>query len=948
MNLRDYRYNPSRMQREILNMIKNKVDGELDFVDPSNPFLMLMEANVALTSAAIIENNTNMMRMYPSMANRPEDLYNHIHSSELANMFAMPAVAMLHFRVSIDELKYNGLLSENGKYKSMILPMYTEIKGGGYTFTLLNDIEIRYYINIGNIHIEQKPSNDDLGIKELGVLKATIIKSDNEGTGWVLFNTLVKQVKRVILREDTITSSAAYTKSIIIDDQYHYSKVYVKNAFTNNTWQPIEVTHSDMVFNPNKPTIKVSLLDKVINFTVPEIYLINRTISGSIKIVVYTTKGKVYSNINQLEYREFEITLSSDNTDPAVAVSTNITKYVGGTKPLEGGRDAKTLTELREAIINNATGLSNVPITDKEIKEGANIRGYALSKSEDIITGRVYIANKPLPELESDNIDIKARMDIFTHKVTLKAENYTSNASVNIVGDSSIVILANTVFKDNNGVFNLLSDVEKALLTNMSDLTLINHLKSNRYYFTPYHYVSTIVDTSATLKTYDFNRPTLDNIRIIKKADHELSINVKQTGVHTRRQGFVVSMNTISNDAMGSIPLTDINAQLSMKIKDSEEYVYFYATMNPVNNLLVFYIDTNFFVTEDNTIQITNGSSNVSERYIDLESSVDIVLYIVNNNITRNEFIVNNDIAYDDRTPRQALTLETGTLSLGKELKNLWSNVSLEYTPRKFKTYEEDIPMVYEKDIIDVVVEGDEGYDPDDIVRYKHIAGDVVTDEDGNTLYLHRAGETVLDDTGSPILDTMAGLERIMTLVMLEYEFKVATGIAYENYLKSMLSILDSYINVDLEELNSGLIDNTYIYYIPGRNSKIVPISIGAKKYKLNNLMRPRVELYIDENSPILDSNTAFIRKEVGRIIHKHLDKTHIRVDDIKADLVGVFGVDLMSTKISGLDDDLGIEFYEFDDKLNKPTLAKRVYYNVNGEITVEYDIEVILHEMTM
>ena len=63
-----YKYNASLMQRVILDTLTDVTNGKINIVDPTNPFVFLLESSVVNTSLFIQENYVNLRRQYPVLA----------------------------------------------------------------------------------------------------------------------------------------------------------------------------------------------------------------------------------------------------------------------------------------------------------------------------------------------------------------------------------------------------------------------------------------------------------------------------------------------------------------------------------------------------------------------------------------------------------------------------------------------------------------------------------------------------------------------------------------------------------------------------------------------------------------------------------------------------------------------------------------------------------------
>ena len=94
-----------------------------------------------------------------------------------------------------------------------------------------------------------------------------------------------------------------------------------------------------------------------------------------------------------------------------VNLMANIAILANSRSVLEGGKNETTVDELRESIINNTTGNIDLPITDLQLKRYNEVNGYKLFKVNDVITNRLYIAAKSLPEVKQGLLS--AKQDVY-------------------------------------------------------------------------------------------------------------------------------------------------------------------------------------------------------------------------------------------------------------------------------------------------------------------------------------------------------------------------------------------------------------------------------------------------------------------------------------------------------------------------------------------------------
>ncbi len=90
-NAINYKSNPNLIQQNILNYLQGITNGQVDVVDPTNPFVFLLEASTVNSAAAIYEAEILSQRQYPSLARTVEDLYLHMNDTDYIDVFSAPA-----------------------------------------------------------------------------------------------------------------------------------------------------------------------------------------------------------------------------------------------------------------------------------------------------------------------------------------------------------------------------------------------------------------------------------------------------------------------------------------------------------------------------------------------------------------------------------------------------------------------------------------------------------------------------------------------------------------------------------------------------------------------------------------------------------------------------------------------------------------------------------------
>lgn len=688
--LRKYIYDPSRMQHKILEYMESANDGTIDIVDPTNPFTMLLEATAVNAINPLIEMRAHSRIQYPDLAISKEELYPHLNDQVLTNMFGVPATANIVFYINVMELKQNGYRPSGANYTETVIPEFTEVIVADTYFTLLNDVVVRLY-DEGGVFIEQQTSDLEIAVTGLGILPGVII-NDSESNSWIIFETIVKQVKRTIVR-DTIIVTEGYEKTMLIDNQYCFSDVEYRNSQTNGSYIKLAKAHDDKYINPKVPTVYIKQNDNSVTFKIPDVYLLESGVSGNTNVITYDTKGNIYLPINTYKTDDFAINLGNIGKSPSSSTSPNITILANSRYVVDGGRDEMGLDELKQTIVNNTTGANEIPITDSNIEKLGTFNNFEITKAIDIITNRVYMASRNTSIIESQLVN--ARADIFTNKTKIVIGNYLNNRNIHLDKDV-FVIRSNTLFKEDNGVVTIVSEDELNTIDLLGKVDMLTYFKMYKYFYTPYYYVIDKTDTVVNSRVYDLDNPSLDKLKLIGKNINVIPrVNIDKYLIEKVLGGYRITMSLIGNSAFESLDATKVLAQLKISMYNSVEYVYYEATYDADTSYIVFNISSDDYIDTNDNIHLTNGVSALSTTIIKLISTAEILLYTVDAGILDTSHYLNEDLYITVGDYVTVLSKESIEINFGEKLDYIWNKLHAEYSERKYLKYSIDIPATY-------------------------------------------------------------------------------------------------------------------------------------------------------------------------------------------------------------------------------------------------------------
>lgn len=937
--LKSYSIQPSRIQKDILDKIEKMLNG--DTIESTNdPFNLLLEAAASSASNAIIEGNSILRRKFPNLAIKPDELYVHLGDDQLANLYAVPASTILTMFINIVDIKRFGYRPENSNYRETTIPAYTEFKVLETPLTLLNDVVIRLY-DSGETSVEMLPPELDIGNEVTGVINSSIYHHVDQ-SAWIIFRLPIKQLKRNVYTIP-VTASSGLTKIVDITNKYYYSNISYRNNSTNNEYRKIAKSHTQDYIDPISACCYISVLDKQVMYKIPDQFLLSGTITGNVRIEVFETIGKTYIPINKLNFTDFGYTINNANKNKSTSTIENIKMLVWSETVIDGGKDNKMLSELRNDIIWRSTGDIDLPITDNQLTKYANNMGYEIIKTQDTVTNRSYIACKSLPELSSNQL-VFAKQDVFFNTAGILLSDLQDNRNI-LCTENNILIKSNTVFQNVNGIISVCDNSTIDYIDSLSLTDKSKYLKENKFYYTPYYYLISKDENYSNSRVYDLDRPKITSTVIKNKnPSFSHSVNINKYAIRNNVNGYELVFDITANSNYTDILLEDREIQIKLKLRGANNYVTYYPTYNESNKQYSIFIETSRLLDDEDNIEIINGESLISSKYLPLVTEA--IVYFCSTdkkikdttNFLQDEININNDKTYT------VFTKQIMYLTIGIKLEHIYNKLYNVYTERKYKQYEENIPMVYEKDVyeLDTVtgsiyfptnVDGEKKF----ITKLLHRKGEPVLNEIGQPVYKHLRGDTILDETGNPIVDRENGVLRYIDILMLEYEFYLATNAQYQNYKELNITNLNKYITVDLLEINNNLLENTEVLYKSYKTCKNVIVKINNSNYSIPYTVTPHIVLYIQNAEKLSTDMVNTYINNIGFILDKHFDKNIIKLNDIREDIKKL-NSDIIAVEVKKLDPN-NSETLNITEPTSKLVLNKVLETNKSNELVVKYNI---------
>lgn len=902
-----YLHNPNLVQSKILELINTNKE----IVDPSNPFMFLLESN-ALVANGLAELFAKTMRnMYPKLASSSDEIYHHLSNNELEDVFASPSTGYFTLFINVRDIINYGY--KTTLYREIIIPKFTTITVNETVFTFLNDVSIRYY-NSRKTFVRIIGNSDSLSVDADEICPSGIV-TDTNLQEWIAFSIELLQIN-ISTVTDTLLDSKSYTKEIELTDQYCYSEVYSIITSTD-LLTAVNKSYSNFVYDPNNPTVYIRYSDDRIIYELPAIYTINQMVKTKIIMDTYMTKGAVELPLHKYTASDFVLSYKiSDTKDSSVLAVQNVNIYCKSTSFTSGGRDVISFSELKNKIINYATGDNLIPITEEEISEEVSQQGFILLKDMDSILERRFTIYKEFDYSEDNSV--RALPDLFMSTIpidgTMVDDNYI------IKNNNSLIINPFSVFKLNDAG-NLSPMTLSEITSTFYGSTDIVNIDNNKYFYTLYKSIIDY-DESLTMRAFDLNLPKIENNRNANFATSLTgSMSISSYSTTRIKDSYRIDIIIEATDTFLALDLTRLKLQIAIKVPNTDNYVYYYGSISVTGDGIVgsITVGTTGYIDNTNNIYLLNYDSSLTNVYTPLNSEFIFVLYSTDEELETTESVLNTLINDPDGTC--GIYKEVFDFEFGIYLEYLYNNCRVEYTERKYLKYEEDVYLRYTEDVYEqdgsglamTFVDTDSDGEVDNVeFNLLHSAGDIVY-LDGEPVIQHYAGDIILDEVGLPTIDTTYGVNYYFNLLLLEIEFYLVNNEEYNNYQTSLYQgITDMLIN-SITAINERMLENTIVEYRCRNNLNDVKLITNEITYTSSNFVKPKISIYIndaDYTSDFLENATPIVNIELQRGLRNHLN-----ISVIEENIKTLINENILSIKITGLDsiNDLNIKNYASD-----------------------------------
>lgn len=948
--INEVRYNPAAIQRMVFETLEQTSNGEIDVVDPTNPFVFLLEASSVLTSAQMEEAENLTRRLYPSMAITEEELYLHMSDRDYVGRFGSPSRTTFKLLFNKDELVKRAVSVPDSEVRKIVIPRDTELMVADYTFTLEYPIELRV-MGHGGIQVVYDVSRPSpIQALETNIVDWRMVRMRDEE--YVQLTIPVNQFK-ITTQYAHINKSTNYSKTYDIDDNFYYCRVY--RAMPGGVWDEIRTTHTDQVFDPNNPTVLLKVFEQGLNVTIPQVYVSNRTLDRELRIDIYTTKGPLDLILDSYIINDFtanwrDIGKESVTYSAPLNIFTSMAVYSDDI--VTGGSNQLSFADLRERVMTNALGNAQLPITGEQLKVQLANMGYQSIRDVDNVTNRIYLATRRLPQPKSRNTQGGAASTVASIQGTY--DEIVDYDGVIDNGDR-LTITTDALFIRENGVTLFYPNSKKNALPLMGINARLNEINERRLVASPFHYVLDATGSYFDARAYYLDGPKIENRQYIEEnSAFNFYLETERLSVYKRHNGYAIQIIVKTGKALASEPDDTLIPQISYRPAKEQRDVF-------LNGRLIkryqdqwvfeFLLESTFDVTSEHHLMFNNLTmypDEIKPYRADLSGEFNIVHYLPNRLISGEnkglryrgaKFLVGDDYS--------GASHETVKVKFGDRLEGFWENSRTVLGSSAYVVHENDIPAVYEENVYkrDPVTGAiDISLDDDGNIVYEllHRKGDPVYDSEGNVTYKAFAGEPVLDENGNPVIERDRNLLREWDMFFFDARYRFATRNSDVNYLNELPQTILSWLKTDIALFRGWALEQTDIFLYPQRTIGTAEAIVGENEVRRVDLEQRFTVTYYLTYDKYADT---FVRETLTELVEETLAEalTHrqVRRNEIIAKITAQAGEDIVAVNVEGLGGDDNLDTLTLKQDTERCAIRKRIQQSLDGELEVVDDVTV-------
>ena len=958
--------NPRASVRYSLDLLERLTNGEVIFVDGSNPCVYTLEMGVVNTSVGLLQAEALGRRLYPSMATTQEEAYLHMSDADYVGRFVTPGITVVGFVMPLEEILGKAVpINDGSGARALIIPRHTSVTIGTYIMTLQFPIIIKVLYN-GTLNITMDlTSKSPIYAPSTNAIKWNIAIDNN--SKWIVIDVPCQQVK-IASHVLQVTAHTGYSKQFTFEDEFCHARAYIKNA--SGAWVEIHTTHQEQVYNPTQPTVCLQVLNRSLGVYIPQIYFQNGRITGNIRIDIYTSKGVVSEDLTTFDAATPKIKFQ-DLDVPLTEYSTPFNRFSAlmaiPRSPIIGGSPSITFTEMITRLRTRSAYTEGLPITNNQLGSMIRNLGFELNTKLDNITNRQFAAVREIDPPTNGSTVTGLGCSIQLAQFTL------SDLKVNpIIFESTkrASIKPTELFiQVGNGV-RLLDDDTVAELKNLalrSPDAIANIVNGQQYHFTPFHYVLDMGLRTFGVRPYFMTSPkALSRFVFQQNASMGLNIRSDLYGVEYIENGYRFTITLEETATLNVLRAEQLSIQASYIVPETNSRGWLTGELiSPLDPITGRPIDEKWMYsfTLTSTFDIDrNHLMDVIETGLEigLVQEFDII-FVVKDYVPDGAMVGDIDLIiskdhipnYEISSAYYGVTQEKVSIKFGSYLDNLWRRSRTVVVEGEYRRYPEDVKEFWTKDNYEV---DGAGYP---VIRYNSESGEIqlnklnkigdpVLDPNGVQYIRFHKGDVMLDQDGRPIpIKDITEIARELDLFFVDGRYYFATDSATISYMDTSLNQVAKWIDEELRDASRRCIERTDFYYYPKMSNGLIDVIVGdgeMARLKADQSISIRYVLRKEKfkNSEIRENLT---NKTPSMLLQafKALQRTNngiLTAGDIRSYIKALVKDDVVDVRMTGFLADR-YQAALSNDVSSMPTLGKKLVPLSNLTLQVQDDVAV-------
>lgn len=949
--------NPASTMLKVVKDIKNMLEEQgISYSDPSTPFVLLLEAAALTQSDITLAHHQHLKKTYAKMAMSKEDLFHTMTDEDLIGAFAYPSYGTMLLSAPFNDIHSRARILDNTNIHHFILPEGTVFTAGEFSFILPRKIDIRFMPKGGLQIIYGDSTLNDVFNFESNLINYEVIKMDIHGEliDFITISMTVFQMN-IITREDSASSTSGFNKIYPIKDQFFMCRVYTKNSL--GEWSKLNITHSKMNYDINKPTATVVVLDNSVKIQIPDIYFSKGMISSSVLVEIFTTKGNI--NFNLYEYGEgntIKIGIPESNyyistqSVPIAMLRSLTSVLVMGQSNVVGGINQPDFDTLKDRHIQHALTRKR-PVSDVEIRNRLIDYGFDVSLSEETVTKRLFLGSKEMPSSTFGKSQAFATTTMATLYTTL--DLLKTNDRV-IDNNKRLTILPSALYSLNGKNIQLLDSIVADKIEIMGADELTENVKRVDYACTPFYHVLDSSGATFEYRVYQLDSPSISRRSFIDiNTTTEVTFGTSSVNIEFKEPNYIITIFAKSSGEFDTNLVNKIFAQLSYKTPDG-------SYTGAINGVYIgvsaedeyvwqFTIKTGLDIDSTHRMQVKDiivKNNQITDTQILLNQNFDLIYGISNYTTDGLQKTEMDKLVIGHQEDYVAMVHESLTVIFGKHLDGLYTRSRSIKGNNVYKRYEQDVYAYYDEDIYEIdKVTGLPKYEiVDGKMRFKveHKKGDPILDSEGKQVIKYTAGTIMTDRYGDPILIENGKVERTIDLFLINAIYRFATHANDKKYYDSLGDTVVGYLENYIEPVSKDIDNGTKIKFYPKVNfGDVLVRTADDTQYSINSALPFTLRIALSEDKYNSLSYRDEVQLTIINILREQIKLRRVGINNLAKAISNNLSDDILGVSISSPYLSPDVPVYSLVNDTEVFTLARKLEKLANGVTQVGYNVKI-------